>query len=277
MVNSLKLILEEISKAEVKLGRNTGRVELDLFESQIVVVDLNFNGYTSLLDYDHHCDSLLQGLKEQIDRRLTEVSSREVVVQDIDLLMHEVISQQKRYFPKKSPEDWFLKLHFQIKHQKEKFSDEIVQRSILRYLNIQQRLLERTKKLLKHRRAYLRTTTTWTNLQSTRNSSLSTSLRVASNGQVEMFPEQGPQTPLVWNRSSSDLLELVVALQRSNAISLTTGPISQKELIELFSRFVNKPLKYTNQSISALKRRKKPETSYTLELHSHYRFYCDDE
>lgn len=131
MVNSLELILEEISKAEVKLGRNTGRVALDLFESQIVVVDLNFNGHTSLLDYDHHCDSLLQGLKEQIDRRLTEVSSMEVVVQDIDLLMHEVISQQKRYFPKKSPEDWFLKLHFQIKHQKEKFSDDIVQRSIL--------------------------------------------------------------------------------------------------------------------------------------------------
>ena len=62
----------------------------------------------------------------------------------------------------------------------------------------------------------------------------------------------------------------------ANAISLTTGPIAQKDLIDLFSRFLNKPLKYSNQSISALKRRKKPETSYTLELHQQYRFYCDD-
>ena len=276
MVNSLELILEEISKAEVKLGRNTGRVALDLFEYQ-EVQDLSFNGYTSLYDYDDYCESLLQGLKELIDRRLSEVSTREKVVRDIDLLIHEAISQEKRYFPKKSPEDWFLKLHFKIKHQKDKISDDIVRRSIHRYIKIQNRLLERTRKLLKHRRDFLRTTSTLIQGQSSGNSNPTDSLHVASNGQVEMFQDQGSRTPLVWNRSNSDLLELVLALQRSNAISLTTGPISQKDLVDEFSRFVNKPLKYSNQSISALKRRKKPETSYTLELHSHYRFYCDDE
>lgn len=275
MVNSLESILEEVSKAEVKLGRNTGHVALDLFEFQ-EVLDLSFNGHTSLIEYDHHCESLLQGMKEQIDRRLTEVKFREVVVQDIDLLVHEVISQQKRYFPKKSPEDWFLKLHFQIKHQKEKISDSIVQRSILRYLNIQHRLLERTKALLKHRTAFLRTTTASAKVQPIGKPSLSTSRHAAFNGQVDMFQDHSPQSPLVWNRSSSDLLELVVALHRSQAISLAKGSVRQKDLIELFSRFLNKPLKHTNQSISALKRRKKPETSYTLELHSHYLFYCED-
>jgi len=276
MVNFLELILAEISKAEVKLGRNTGRVALDLFEYH-EVLDLSFNGYTSLYDYDDYCESLLQGLKEFIDRRLKEVSSWEDVVQDLDLKMHEVISQAKRYFPKNSPEDWFLKLHFKIKHQKDKISDDIVRRSIHRYIKIQKRLLERTRKLLKHRRDFLRTTSTLIQGQSSGNSNPTASLHVASNGQVEMFQDQGSRTPLVWNRSNSDLLELVLALQRSNAISLTTGPISQKDLVDEFSRFVNKPLKYSNQSISALKRRKKPETSYTLELHSHYRFYCDDE
>lgn len=273
MVNSLELILEEISKAEVKLGRNTGRVALNLFEYQ-EVVELSFNGHSSLVDYDHHCESLLQGLKDQIDSRLSEVASREVVVQDIELLMHEVISQEKRYFPKRSPEDWFLKLHFQIKHQKEKISEDIVQRSILRYLKIQQRLLERTKELLKHRTAFLRSNTTLPNPQPSQQSS--NSLQVAPNGQVELFHENPAFSPLVWNRTSSDLLELVIALHRSNAISLSTGPIHQKDLIAIFSRFLNKELKFSNQVISALKRRKKPETSYTLELHQQYRFYCDD-
>jgi len=275
MVNSLELILDEISKAEVKLGKNTGRVALNLFEYQ-EVIDLSFNGHNSLVDYDHHCESLLQGLKEQIDRRLTEVKSPEVVVQDIEILFHEVISQEKRYFPKKSPEDWYLKLKFLIKIQREKIADDIVNRSILRYLKLQQRLLERTKELLRHRTAFLRTSTTLSNIQAVEHSNLSAPVQISSNGQVMMFNDDTPYTPLVWNRSSSDLLELVIALHRSQAISLKGGPILQKDLIDLFSRFLNKPLKYSNQTISAMKRRKKPESSYTLELHSHYRFYCDD-
>ena len=51
MVNSLELILGEISKAEVKLGKNTGRVALNLFEYQ-EVIELSFNGHKSLLAYD---------------------------------------------------------------------------------------------------------------------------------------------------------------------------------------------------------------------------------
>ncbi len=274
MVNSLELILEEISKAEVKLGKNTGRIAVNLFDYQDVI-ELNFNGYSSLIAYDHHCESLLQRLKEQIDQRLAEVNSREMVVQDIDLLVHEVVSQEKRYFPKKSPEDWFLKLHFQIKHQREMIADEIVSRSILRYIKIQQRLLERTRELLVHRTSYLRSSTSlgaksFPNQQNT-------SIQVAANGQVQMFQDSTCQSPLVWNRSSSDLLELVIALHRSKAISSTHGPILQKDLIELFTRILNKPLKHSNQFISALKRRKKENSSFTLELHTQYRFYCEDE
>jgi hypothetical protein len=274
MVNSLELILEEISKAEVKLGKNTGRIAVNLFDYQDVI-ELNFNGYSSLIAYDHHCESLLQRLKEQIDQRLAEVNSREIVVHDIDLLVHEVVSQEKRYFPKKSPEDWFLKLHFQIKHQREMIADEIVNRSILRYIKIQQRLLERTRELLVHRTSYLRSSTSL-GAQSYPNQQ-NTSIQVAANGQVQMFQDSTYQSPLVWNRSSSDLLELVIALHRSKAISSTHGPILQKDLIELFTRILNKPLKHSNQFISALKRRKKENSSFTLELHTQYRFYCEDE
>jgi hypothetical protein len=271
MVNSLELILEEISKAEVKLGKNTGRVALNLFEYQ-EVIELSFNGHKSLTAYDQYCESLLQRLKNQIDQRLTELDTRQVVVHDINLLIHEVSSQEKRYFPRKCPEDWFLKLQFQIRHQKEQIRDEIVHQSILRYLKLQQRLLERTKELLRHRNSFLKNSS----LAASNNTSPSNSLPVSVNGQVEMFQEPAHKTPLVWNRSSSDLLEVLIAIHRSKAISLTTGPIAQKDLIDLFSRFLNKPIKHTNQSLSALKRRKKPETSYTLELHQQYRFYCDD-
>ena len=269
------MILEEISKAEVKLGKNTGRVALNLFEYQ-EVIELSFNGHSSLSGYDQHCESLLQRLKGQIDNLLSKIHSRELVVQDIDLLLHEVASQEKRFFPKKSPEDWFLKLQFLIRHQKNTITDEIINRSILRYLKLQQRLLVRTKELLSHRTTYLRTSKT--NISSQVPPSNATNpIHVSATGQVQMFEDNSYQTPLIWNRSSSDLLELVVALHRSQAISMNTGPILQKDLIELFCRFLNRPLKHTNQSISALKRRKKPESSYTLELHSHYRFYCEDE
>ncbi len=51
-----------------------------------------------------------------------------------------------------------------------------------------------------------------------------------------------------------------------------------QEVIELsFNGHNSKPLKYSNQAISAFKRRKKTETSYTLELHCHYRFFIEDE
>ena len=271
MVNALELILEEISKAEVKLGKNTGRVALNLFEYQ-EVIELRFNGHKSLQGYDHYCESLLQKLKDQIDERLSKVDAYQVGVQDINILLYEVTSQEKRYFPKKSPEDWFVKLQFQIRHQKEHMGDENVHQSIYRYLKLQQRLLVRTKQLLRNRNTLLKNT----RLAVSETTSLSTQPSVSDNGQVEMFKEPAYKTPLVWNRSSSDLLEVLIAIHRSKAISLTTGPIAQKDLIDLFSRFLNKPLKYANQSISALKRRKKPETSYTLELHQQYRFYCDD-
>jgi len=271
MVNSLELILGEISKAEVKLGKNTGRVALNLFEYQ-EVIELSFNGHKSLQAYDHYCESLLQRLKDQIDERLAEVDARQVVVQDINLLVYEVTSQEKRYFPRKCPEDWFLKLQFQIRHQKEQFRDEVVRESILRYIKLQQRLLERAKELLRHRKSFLKNSSRVVSDTTRR----STPPLVSDHGQVEMFQEPAYKTPLVWNRSSSDLLEVLIAIHRSNAISLTTGPIAQNDLIDLFSRFLNKPIKHTNQSLSALKRRKKPETSYTLELHQQYRFYCDD-
>ena len=146
---------------------------------------LSFNGHKSLTAYDQYCESLLQRLKNQIDQRLTELDTRQVVVHDINLLIHEVTSQEKRYFPRKCPEDWFLKLQFQIRHQKEQIRDEIVHQSILRYLKLQQRLLERTKELLRHRNSFLKNSS----LAASNNTSPSNSLPVSVNGQVEMFQE----------------------------------------------------------------------------------------
>ena len=270
MVNSLESILEEISKAEVKLGRGTGRMAINLFEYQ-EVVDLHFNGHPSLKDYDHHCEALLQELKSNLDSIITANLPVHITVRDIDLLLYEVRSQEKRYFPSRAKEDWFLKTHFKIKHQKEQFSDDIVRGTILRYLNIQQRLIERTKQLLDHRFTHLRTSLSIRQTEIEPHQSETEQFATSVNGQIQMFPENQYRSKLQWNRSQCDLLELILCLKRSHSITSIEGTLKQKDLISEFSQFLNFQMKYPDQSIQSIKRRKKDQTSYTFELHGNYR------
>ncbi len=275
MVNSLETILDEISKAEVKLGRGTGRMEINLFEHQDLI-DLHFNGHPSLKEYDHHCDSLLQELKNRLDAIIQANVPINITAKDIDLLLYEVQSQEKRYFPRRTQEDWFLKTHFKIKHQKEQFSDDIVRGTILRYLNIQQRLIERTKQLLDHRFTHLR------NSLAVRQSELETMQNDAEqfttsiNGQIQMFPKTKINSRIKWNRNQTDLLELILCLQKSNSFMHVNGKLTQKDLIQELSDLLNFPVNFPDQLIQYMKRRKKDETSFTFELHGNYRTLMRD-
>lgn len=277
MLNSIETILSEISKAEIKLGKKTGQIPVNLFETT-EIVDLTFNGCTTLKDYDHFCEALLRDLQDQIDSITSDSANALGAVRSLNLLLFDAKSQDERYFPKKKKEDWLVKVTFKIRYQAEFTHDQLVRDTVLRFLEIQKRLITRCIRLIRHRIKHIHTFFPIQDVHSHHPGHAPfIGLPPYQMGQLSLFPNGMGQTTLTWNRSKADLLELIVALSKSNSVGSTGGVLHQKDLIELFGWFFNIDLGSARQAIGALKRRKKPESSYTRVLTEVFKQYCEGE
>ena len=277
MLNSLETILAEISKAEIKLGKRTGQIPVNLFETT-EIIDLNFNGHATLKDYDHYCEGLLRCLQDQIDTVTSDSENAVGAVRALNLLLFDAKSQEKRYFPKKKKDDWLVKVTFKIKYQVEYTNDELVRDTVLRFLEVQKRLISRCIKLINHRIKHIDTFFPIRDLHTQLPGHAPfNGYNPILKGQLSLFANGMGRSKLTWNRSKADLLELIVALTKSNSIGSLDGVIHQKDLIELFGWLFNLDLSSARQAIGALKRRKKPESSYTRELMEVFKLYCEDE
>lgn len=276
MINSLDAILEEISKAEIKLGNKTGRVPINLFETT-ELIDLNFNGFNSLRDYDYYCEDLICNFKNHVDNVNDETNSPLGIRQGLNLLLFEAKSQEKRYFPKKNKIDWLVKTSFKIKYQTEYSKEGAVRENVIRYLEIQKRLISRCIRLIEHRIKHLDIFSPPHQVNPYSSMApFNDNFPPLLSDQLSLFPNGNCTTLLSWNRSKADLLELIVALNKTNSIGSNNGPILQKDLISIFGKFFNVELTSAKQGIAALKRRKKPESSYTKEIAETFRVYCED-
>lgn len=76
-----------------------------------------------------------------------------------------------------------------------------------------------------------------------------------------------PQQPkLVWNRSDTDLLELVVSLYESGAVQNPSKDLSQKGIIEIMSSVFGKEIKDIHKKLNAARNRKKDDGSFINKL-----------
>jgi hypothetical protein len=71
---------------------------------------------------------------------------------------------------------------------------------------------------------------------------------------------------IIWSRSDTDLLELILALYEVGAIQNSTKNLTQKEAIQAFSDFLGKDIKDQYKKLNAARNRKKEDPGFISKL-----------
>ena len=71
---------------------------------------------------------------------------------------------------------------------------------------------------------------------------------------------------IIWNRTDTDLLELITALLESRSINNSNGNLSRKEAIDLFTVIFNIPIKDPESKLTRATNRKKDVSPYLSSL-----------
>jgi hypothetical protein len=74
------------------------------------------------------------------------------------------------------------------------------------------------------------------------------------------------QPSLLWTKSDTDLLELIIALHESGAIQNSTKDLNQKEAIQAFSDFFGKEIKDQYKKLNAARNRKKEDPGFISKM-----------
>lgn len=88
------------------------------------------------------------------------------------------------------------------------------------------------------------------------------------NSTVELSPD------IEWKRSSTDLLELIVALQETNSLVYKRGSNSRKRLVETFEKLFSLEIKNAESMLTRATERKKDSSPYLTELQLSFDNYC---
>lgn len=99
---------------------------------------------------------------------------------------------------------------------------------------------------------------------------------IARNEQFNSLPVQ----KLIWNRSDTDLLELVTALYESNAVKTDSGKFTKKELQSALEWMFNHPVKGAGAKLTKARDRKLEPSVFMEELKQAFSRYVlrkDDE
>jgi hypothetical protein len=99
---------------------------------------------------------------------------------------------------------------------------------------------------------------------------------------IEMSKQIGsmPIQRLLWNRSDTDLLELVTALYESNAVKTDSGKFTKKELQSALEWMFNHPVKGSGAKLTKARDRKLEPSIFMEELKQAFSRYVlrkDDE
>lgn len=71
---------------------------------------------------------------------------------------------------------------------------------------------------------------------------------------------------LLWTKTDTDLLELIIALYETGAIQNATKDLTQKEAIQVFSDFFGKEIKDQYKKLNAARNRKKEDPGFILKI-----------
>lgn len=110
MTEQILITLENLKYPKVKIINKPLKQQGLLFEPESSV-DIQFNGYSSLNEYQAHLDNLFQKFKSVLNERMAQALNQpQQMKQVLDLVELEIKLFRKRYFPKSNIELPFTRI-----------------------------------------------------------------------------------------------------------------------------------------------------------------------
>jgi hypothetical protein len=104
MIEQFETILEAFKHPKVKLINKAIKKQGQLFDVENEI-DIQFNGYSSLYDYQEHINKYFLKSKEIINQKMaSDISQPLQLKQNLDLLKFEVKTFRRRYFQQNNDE-----------------------------------------------------------------------------------------------------------------------------------------------------------------------------
>ena len=263
MKTNLTTILDALKEANIAIKRPSAQKNATLFVNPASNA-VEFNGFSSLLDYRVFLSSLYVKCKLDIDGQLNERALIEALelMQELSLLLFEVKEFKRQYFPKKPHSGLLERVIIQKNHTtRVVISDEHIV-IVEAYMNEQLLILIQLKKLFKNRIAHLEKFYGG-------GSPLHTS-KGRSRGnkkQLALFPEGSFNTMICWTEGKVEFVELVEAIHKSGAVGLLKGgKLTREDFFELFQWLFNIHVENYGAILKSAKGRKVEKARYLLKL-----------
>lgn len=218
-----------------------------------LALSLLFNGFSSSADYLHHLEKGYNRVKQELEQTLNLFSKP---LQKIKLLNHCCCSTNnlKNKFNEETINGEKILSHFALPDFK---LPDPIKRRVSGFLAIQLAIIQDIESFVSHQIEFCKLTLQYDILD--------------VGGSVNAVSE------LIWNKSQSDLVELIIALYESNAITTPRGKLTKKDLLTVIGNFLNMPINNPYVRISQLISRKKENTPFLTALQKNFSNFAEDK
>lgn len=263
-----KALLEIISAKAVFSCKKNKKVS-NLFGTE-TDVDICFNNYNTVFDYQEYLDSLYHETKKEFDLLINYPYTpfTEILV-ILEKSKFEVM-EAKRLFFKEDPLLQLKRIKLERIHNVNPQMEDVVKKKLLEFLWVQKDLAVNLEAFFEHR----------INLQKEIYSIYGKyrdagqpENREKTYSQLTLFPQGSNKTKIKWNKDKVALVELLTAMIESGSLTGVDCELTRKDIFAFFLWALNIPIADVNGSLKAAKNRKTVEAPFLQELEEAYRKY----
>jgi hypothetical protein len=261
-------VVREISVRKVEM-KIKSKSRVNLFENENYTL-FSINSFTHPIDYWKHINDITARVREQVELQYSQIDNLLGRLDFLELLYSDLRGIHATYLPEKR--DLLLdsiQIVGILKYRNDRAILEVLKEKTLDFVEIQRTVITTLEEFLvrKIRSVHVRIKL----LQSNFNFSHAIFEKNESrkSDQLELIENDS----LVWNRSDTDLLELITALYESKSIISKNGKFTKKQLQTIFERLFHHTIKDAGSKLTRARDRKTETAVFMEELKNAFSNY----
>lgn len=252
-------IISELKQTNLVVGKKVTKKTISLFEEQYII-DISFNGFHDLEVYDIHLQSVYRKCMIQFDKKLNYNDSLIRMNIHLELARFEIQQAKKTYLS--DTKQLIKRIHVEKAYKlNDKYEEQLIE-MLNHFFEIKIKLANNLIAYFKHRIDLLNRF----RMDEGTMPSISYKKKEVQNTNQRLSFTKNNSPKLVWDRSSTDFMELLHALSCTNSFKNRGGELSRKDLTDFFTWLFNFEIKDPNGTLRAAKKRKKLNTPFLKEL-----------
>jgi hypothetical protein len=261
MTVTLKSIINEISALTIEWTPKQ-RAKLNLFEED-PDPGLKINSFGSVCQYRMHLDKYYVSAKREIEDEISHILDSKISIIKLEEYRFKLNETMQLYLPENM--NLILgSLVVKIPLFKADTKDLVLKQKLEIFVAELKQLINRLVEFIRHKiRIFKKLILPYENHHPNQKNKSSETL----SKQGTLFPDNDIVFPkLFWNKSDTDLLELVLALVESNSVTTEVGAVKQNMAIRFCELLFNRQIKFAHIKIHKLGDRLKDETRFMWKL-----------